>query len=81
MKLLVTGGLGFIGSNFINYWFSNHPDDEIVNVDKVTYAANFDNISEPDNRNYRFVKADINDKKVMEELIEMFPTSLDNLRN
>lgn len=69
MRLLVTGGLGFIGSNFINYWLSNHPDDEIINVDKVTYAANFDNISEPDNRNYRFVKADINDKKVMEELI------------
>jgi dTDP-glucose 4,6-dehydratase len=69
MRLLVTGGLGFIGSNFINYWISNHPDDYIVNVDKVTYAANFDNISEPDNRNYRFVKADINDKKVMEELI------------
>ena len=69
MRLLVTGGLGFIGSNFINYWISNHPDDYIVNVDKVTYAANFDNISEPDNRNYRFVKADINDKKVMEELV------------
>ena len=69
MRLLVTGGLGFIGSNFINYWLSNHPDDEIINVDKVTYAANFDNISEPDNGNYRFVKADINNKKVMEELI------------
>jgi len=69
MRLLVTGGLGFIGSNFINYWLSNYPDDDIVNVDKVTYAANFDNISEPNNRNYRFVKADINDKKVMEELI------------
>ncbi|MCL4421019.1 MAG: dTDP-glucose 4,6-dehydratase [Candidatus Thermoplasmatota archaeon] len=69
MKLLVTGGLGFIGSNFINYWISSHPDDEIVNVDKVTYAANFDNISEPNNRNYKFVKADINDKEVMEELI------------
>ena len=69
MRLLVTGGLGFIGSNFINYWLSNHPDDYIVNVDKVTYAANFDNISEPNSRNYRFVKADINDKKVMEELV------------
>ena len=69
MKLLVTGGLGFIGSNFINYWLSNHPQDDIINVDKVTYAANFDNISEPYNRNYRFVKADINDKKLMEELI------------
>ena len=69
MRLLVTGGLGFIGSNFINYWTFSHPDDYIVNVDKVTYAANFDNISEPNSRNYRFVKADINNKKVMEELI------------
>ena len=69
MRLLVTGGLGFIGSNFINYWLSNHPDDYIVNADKVTYAANFDNINKPNYRNYKFVKADINDKKVMEELI------------
>ena len=69
MKLLVTGGLGFIGSNFINYWLSNHPNDYIVNVDKVTYAANFDNIDKPDNENYSFVKADINDRKVMDELI------------
>jgi dTDP-glucose 4,6-dehydratase len=69
MKLLVTGGLGFIGSNFINYWLSNHPDDHIVNVDKVTYATNFDNIDKPDSENYRFAKADINDRKVMEDLI------------
>ena len=69
MKLLITGGLGFIGSNFINYWLSNHTNDYIVNVDKVTYAANFGNINDPNNWNYRFVKADINDKKVMEELI------------
>ena len=69
MKLLVTGGLGFIGSNFINYWLCQHADDYIFNVDKVTYAANFENINDPNNRNYRFVKADINDKKIMEELI------------
>ena len=69
MKLLVTGRLGFIGSNFINYWLSNHSDDYIVNVHKVTYAANFENINDPNNRNYRFVKADINDRKVMEEPI------------
>jgi dTDP-glucose 4,6-dehydratase len=69
MKLLVTGGLGFIGSNFINYWISNHPDDDVINVDKVTYAANFDNISKPDYKNYMFVKSDINDKNIMKDLI------------
>jgi dTDP-glucose 4,6-dehydratase len=74
MNFLVTGGLGFIGSNFINYWISNHPNDNIINVDKVTYAANFNNISKPDNENYRFVKADINDKRIMEELISTSDT-------
>ena len=69
MNLLVTGGLGFIGSNFINYWLTNHTEDKIINVDKVTYAANYDNISEPGNENYRFVKADINDKDIMDALI------------
>ena len=44
MKLLVTGGLGFIGSNFIKYWFRNHPKDTIINLDKVTYAADTHNL-------------------------------------
>ena len=39
MKLLVTGGAGFIGSNFILYWLKNHPDDQIVNLDSLTYAG------------------------------------------
>ena len=68
MNLLVTGGLGFIGSNFINYWLSNHPNDSIVNVDKVTYAANFSNISKPNSENYRFVRRSTDSK--VEELIE-----------
>jgi dTDP-glucose 4,6-dehydratase len=69
MKLLVTGGLGFIGSNFINYWLSTYPEDEIINVDKVTYAADFSNIIDPKSARYRFVRADINDRNVMNELI------------
>ncbi len=44
MNLLVTGGLGFIGSNFIQYWSEKHRRDTIVNLDKVTYAANFRNL-------------------------------------
>jgi dTDP-glucose 4,6-dehydratase len=65
---MVTGGLGFIGSNFINYWMREHPEDGILNVDKVTYAANYSNILNPENRNYRFVKADIAEGKAMEDL-------------
>ena len=60
MNLLVTGGAGFIGSNFILYWLSNHPDDQIVNFDKLTYAGNLENLKEvEDNPNYSFVKGDI----------------------
>jgi len=40
MRILVTGGAGFIGANFIIYWFQHHPEDDIVNFDKLTYAGN-----------------------------------------
>ena len=46
MKILVTGGAGFIGSNFIRYWMKNNPDDEIVNLDLLTYAGNLENLSD-----------------------------------
>ena len=60
MKLLVTGGAGFIGSNFILYWLKNHPMDSIVNIDKLTYAGNLENLKEVEkNPNYSFVKGDI----------------------
>ncbi len=60
MKLLVTGGAGFIGSNFILYWIKNHPHDEIINFDKLTYAGNLENLTEVEkNPNYKFVKGDI----------------------
>lgn len=60
MKLLVTGGAGFIGSNFILYWIKNHPQDQIVNFDVLTYAGNLENLSSiADNPNYKFVKGDI----------------------
>ena len=46
MKFLVTGGAGFIGSNFVRYWLKNHPQDEVVNLDKLTYAGNLENLKE-----------------------------------
>ena len=60
MNLLVTGGAGFIGSNFILYWMKQHPEDTVVNFDKLTYAGNLENLQEIEKRpNYTFVKGDI----------------------
>lgn len=71
MKLLVTGGAGFIGSNFILYWIKNHPDDQIVNLDKLTYAGNLENLkSVQDNPNYKFIKGDICDPKTVQAVIK-----------
>lgn len=62
MKLLVTGGAGFIGSNFILYWLKEHPKDEIVNLDKLTYAGNLENLKTVENNpRCKFVKGDIAD--------------------
>ena len=59
-KILVTGGAGFIGSNFVNYWLKNHPQDQVVNFDKLTYAGNLQNLdSVKDHPNYTFIKGDI----------------------
>ena len=60
MKLLVTGGAGFIGSNFILYWMRKYPDDDIVNFDALTYAGNLENLTEvAQNPHYHFVKGSI----------------------
>lgn len=68
MKLLVTGGAGFIGSNFICYWLKNHPADQIVNFDKLSYAGNLANLkSIQDNPNYSFIKADICDPAAVDQ--------------
>lgn len=69
MKILVTGGAGFIGSNFIRYWLKKHPKDTIVNLDVLTYAGNLDNLSDLDDRaNYNFVKGDICDFNLVNEI-------------
>ncbi len=60
MKLLVTGGAGFIGSNFILYWLKKYPTDKIINLDKLTYAGNLENLKEVENNpGYSFVQGDI----------------------
>src|SRR3989338_11190731 len=68
MKLLVTGGLGFIGSNFIRYWIKKYPQDEIVNLDVETYAANHANLGEIESQaHYSFIKGDICDSKAVDQ--------------
>jgi dTDP-glucose 4,6-dehydratase len=63
MNVLVTGGAGFIGTNFIHYWLQAHPEDSIINFDKLTYAGNLENHKDiQDNPNYSFIKGDICDR-------------------
>lgn len=71
MKILVTGGAGFIGSNFIHYMMKNHPEDSIVNLDLLTYAGNLESLKGlEDRRNYRFVQGDIADRPFVMKLFE-----------
>jgi len=75
MKLLVTGGAGFIGSNFILYWMKNHPGDSIVNLDKLTYAGNLKNLkSVQNNPHYTFIKGDICNRNIVQEAIKEIDT-------
>ena len=70
MKILVTGGAGFIGANFIHYLLEKYPEDKIVNLDALTYAGNLDNLKDVENNpNYKFVRGDILDKKLVNELV------------
>lgn len=70
-SLLVTGGMGFIGSNFIHYWRKHHPDDQIINVDLLTYAGNRDNARLFDGQvGYQFVQSDIGDEALMVKLMQ-----------
>lgn len=71
MKVLVTGGAGFIGSNFILYMMQQHPNYQIINMDALTYAGNLENLkSVQDHPNYSFVQADIADKPAVDAIFQ-----------
>ncbi len=69
-RLLVTGGAGFIGSNFVRYWIQRHPEDRVVNLDALTYAGNLENLTGIETApGYRFVHGSINDRALVEQLL------------
>ncbi|WDZ55116.1 dTDP-glucose 4,6-dehydratase [Paenibacillus polymyxa] len=71
MKLLVTGGAGFIGSNFVMYMLKHHPDYEIVNIDALTYAGNLENLKSIENHpKHSFIKVDITDAQAIDQLMQ-----------
>ena len=70
MKILVTGGAGFIGSCFVRHMLKTHPDYKIINLDALTYAGNIENLNDvKDNKNYTFVHGNICDKKLVKEIV------------
>ena len=70
MRVLVTGGAGFIGSNFVRYFLEKHPEAEVTNFDALTYAGNLENLAEvAENPRYRFVRGDITDREAVEEAL------------
>ena len=71
--ILVTGGAGFIGSNFVPYFLKSNPDVHLINLDNLTYAGELSNLTEiSDNSNYTFIKGDICDRKLIEQLFEKY---------
>lgn len=71
MKILVTGGAGFIGSNFILYWMKNYPQDKIINFDSLTYAGNLENLKEvEENPSYKFMHGNICDLDSVNQVME-----------
>jgi dTDP-glucose 4,6-dehydratase len=70
-RILVTGGAGFIGSNFVRYWLENHPEDRVVNLDALTYAGNLENLKDIEGASsYRFVHGDICDSACVNSILE-----------
>ena len=80
--VIVTGGCGFIGSNFVRYLFENRPGWRVVNVDSLTYAGNLASLADvADSPNYEFVRADIGDAEGMREFFEGLPAAPDYVFN
>ena len=70
-KVLITGGAGFIGSNFVKYMLEKYPDYGIVNLDALTYCGNLENLEDiEDNPNYAFVKGDIQDEELVDSIVK-----------
>jgi len=80
MKLLVTGGCGFIGSNFIMHMLESHPDMSIINLDLLTYAGNLENLQDakPYGERHKFVRGDITDRDLVRSLISQKPDAVIN---
>jgi dTDP-glucose 4,6-dehydratase len=71
LKVFITGGCGFIGSNFVSYMLNKYPDYQIINLDALTYAANQEKLTETQNHpNYTFVKGDITDRQLVGQLFQ-----------
>lgn len=71
MKILVTGGAGFIGGNFVQYMVNEYPEDMIINLDNLTYAGNLETLkSVEDKPNYKFIKGDIADREFIFDLLK-----------
>lgn len=71
MKMLVTGGAGFIGSNFLTFMVNKYPDYEFINLDALTYSGNLENLENiEDKSNYSFIKGNITDKKLLNDIIK-----------
>lgn len=70
-KILVTGGAGFIGSNFVLYWIKNHPEDTVINFDKLTYAGNLENLVSIEKKpNYLFIQGDITVPEMVDNVMK-----------
>ncbi len=67
----MTGGAGFIGSNFIHYMLKKYPEYKVINLDKLTYAGNLENLKDIENNpNYNFIRGDIADRKIVDEIFD-----------